>query len=107
MGNGCGWVGWFGGHRYTRHARAARRAPPSTNPTHRTTPLHTPSPPSKPTHLPFAGDDPIETLEPQRPEPAGSVARRPEVDLYPEALRAEIDAANAWVYDDVNNGVYK
>ena len=28
-------------------------------------------------------------------------------DLYPEALRAEIDAVNADVYTDVNNGVYK
>lgn len=28
-------------------------------------------------------------------------------DLYPEALRAEIDAVNAVVYEDVNNGVYK
>jgi putative glutathione S-transferase len=28
-------------------------------------------------------------------------------DLYPEALRAEIDAVNALVYADVNNGVYK
>jgi putative glutathione S-transferase len=28
-------------------------------------------------------------------------------DLYPEALRAEIDAINATVYDNVNNGVYK
>lgn len=28
-------------------------------------------------------------------------------DLYPEALRAEIDAVNARVYDRVNNGVYK
>ena len=28
-------------------------------------------------------------------------------DLYPEALRAEIDAINAVVYEDVNNGVYK
>ena len=29
------------------------------------------------------------------------------VDLYPEPLRAEIDAINDWVYDDLNNGVYK
>jgi putative glutathione S-transferase len=29
------------------------------------------------------------------------------VDLYPEALRAEIDALNDWIYDDLNNGVYK
>jgi putative glutathione S-transferase len=28
-------------------------------------------------------------------------------DLYPESLRSEIDAVNAVVYDDVNNGVYK
>ena len=28
-------------------------------------------------------------------------------DLYPEALRSEIDAVNAVVYEDVNNGVYK
>lgn len=28
-------------------------------------------------------------------------------DLYPEALRPEIDAINAVVYEDVNNGVYK
>jgi len=28
-------------------------------------------------------------------------------DYYPEPLRAEIDAINARVYDDVNNGVYK
>jgi len=31
----------------------------------------------------------------------------PGVDLYPEALRAEIDDLNGWVYDTVNNGVYK
>jgi glutathionyl-hydroquinone reductase len=29
------------------------------------------------------------------------------VDLYPQALRAEIDALNQHIYDDVNNGVYK
>ncbi|PZO77919.1 MAG: glutathione-dependent reductase [Mesorhizobium amorphae] len=29
------------------------------------------------------------------------------VDLYPEALRAEIDGVNERVYDTVNNGVYK
>ena len=29
------------------------------------------------------------------------------VDLYPEALRSEIDATNDLVYDNVNNGVYR
>jgi putative glutathione S-transferase len=28
-------------------------------------------------------------------------------DLYPEPLREEIDEVNAWVYTDVNNGVYR
>lgn len=36
-----------------------------------------------------------------------AVAEHPEVDLYPEALREEIDRVNARVYDEVNNGVYK
>src|SRR5690606_16748395 len=29
------------------------------------------------------------------------------LDLYPEPLRAEIDALNARIYPDVNNGVYR
>ena len=31
----------------------------------------------------------------------------PGLDLYPEDLRAEIDAVNARVYADINNGVYR
>lgn len=29
------------------------------------------------------------------------------VDLYPEALRSEIDALDGFIYDNVNNGVYR
>ena len=36
-----------------------------------------------------------------------AVAKNPEVDLYPAELREEIDAVNAWVYEKINNGVYK
>ena len=28
-------------------------------------------------------------------------------DYYPEALRHDIDEVNSWIYDEVNNGVYK
>ncbi len=35
----------------------------------------------------------------------GAFAERP--SMYPEALREEIDAVNARVYDAINNGVYK
>ncbi|KAJ5098198.1 Glutathione S-transferase omega-like 2 [Penicillium argentinense] len=29
------------------------------------------------------------------------------VDLFPSALRNDIDTSNEWIYNDVNNGVYK
>jgi putative glutathione S-transferase len=29
------------------------------------------------------------------------------IDLYPENLRKEIDEINEWIYNDINNGVYK
>lgn len=35
------------------------------------------------------------------------LAGHPERHFYPEPWRAEIDAINAGIYDDVNNGVYK
>ncbi|KAK0645111.1 Glutathione S-transferase omega-like 2 [Lasiodiplodia hormozganensis] len=30
-----------------------------------------------------------------------------QVDLFPEALRNDIDKTNEWTYNDINNGVYK
>jgi putative glutathione S-transferase len=35
------------------------------------------------------------------------IAKNPELDLYPEHLRDEIDRLNERIYDTVNNGVYK
>ena len=35
------------------------------------------------------------------------LARHPEVSLYPEDLREEVDALNERIYRDVNNGVYR
>ena len=35
------------------------------------------------------------------------LAENPELDLYPEALRGEIDEINERVYNSVNNGVYR
>lgn len=34
-------------------------------------------------------------------------AKNPELDLYPEDLRAQIDAVNEWTYPNINNGVYR
>jgi putative glutathione S-transferase len=34
-------------------------------------------------------------------------ADRPGLDLWPRELREELAELNAWIYDDVNNGVYK
>lgn len=34
-------------------------------------------------------------------------AKNPDVDLYPKEYKTEIDAVNEWIYNDINNGVYK
>jgi putative glutathione S-transferase len=47
--------------------------------------------------------DVIEMLATEFDEVAGD----PDLDLYPEALRDDIDALNDHVYDTVNNGVYR
>jgi glutathionyl-hydroquinone reductase len=36
-----------------------------------------------------------------------AVAEHPDLELYPEALRPEIDRINERVYEEVNNGVYR
>jgi putative glutathione S-transferase len=35
------------------------------------------------------------------------LANHPEVELYPEPLRTEIDGLNEWIYTEINNGVYR
>ncbi len=42
-----------------------------------------------------------------RADSLGGLGRGAELELYPQSLRAEIDAINERVYDTVNNGVYR
>ena len=35
------------------------------------------------------------------------IANNPDLDLYPQHLQAQIDEVNEWVYDRINDGVYK
>lgn len=40
-------------------------------------------------------------------EAFNELAENKSLDLYPEALRENIDEVNEWVYNGLNNGVYK